>query len=90
MGAHRAGRAAVEQSSATASLASYQDNTLRHIGSPNYFRYGDWLDDDLQVGHGIGYPYFEPQSAADLNNPGAINPPNRLRWTRYMPSDKHQ
>ena len=22
--------------------------------------YGDFVDDDLQVGHGIGYPYFEP------------------------------
>ena len=67
-------------------LTSYQDNTLRHIGSPNYFRVGDWADDDLQVGHCIGYPYAE-LSGRDLLNPGQISPPNRLRWIRYMPSE---
>ena len=39
-------------------MVSYQDGTLRHIGSPNYFRVGAWVDDDLQVGHGIGYPFY--------------------------------
>ena len=67
-------------------LVSYQDGTLRHIGSSNYFRVGAFDDDDLQVGHGIGYPYRE-LSTSELNNPGAINPPNRLRWIRYMPSN---
>ena len=67
-------------------LTSYQDHSLRHIKSPNYFRVGDWVDDDLDVGHVIAYPYAE-LSGQDLNNPGAINPPNRLRIIRYMPSD---
>ena len=67
-------------------LVSYQDGTLRHIGSPNYFRVGDFVDDDLQVGHVIAYPYAE-LSASQTNNPGAINPPNRLRIIRYMPSE---
>ena len=67
-------------------LTSYQDGTLRHIGSPNYFRVGDFVDDDLQVGHVIAYPYAELSGTA-LNNPGAVNPPNRLRIIRYMPSE---
>ena len=67
-------------------LTSYADGTLRHIGSPNYFRVGDFVDDDLQVGHVIAYPYAELSGTA-LNNPGAVNPPNRLRIIRYMPSE---
>ena len=67
-------------------MVSYQDGTLRHIGSPNYFRVGDFVDDDLQVGHVIAYPYAE-LSASQSNNPGALRPPNRLRIIRYMPTE---
>ena len=69
-------------------LASYQDATLRHIGSPNYFRVGDFADDDLQVGHIIAYPHAElrPYSPS-WGNPGWIEPPNRLRIIRYMPTE---
>ena len=66
-------------------MTSYQDGTLRYIGSPNYFRVGDFVDDDLQVGHVIAYPYAE-LSVSQANNPGAIRPPNRLRIIRYMPT----
>ena len=67
-------------------MVSYQDGTLRHIGSPNYFRVGDFVDDDLQVGHVIAYPYAE-LSASQSNNPGALRPPNRLRIIRYMSTE---
>ena len=56
-------------------LVSYQDGTLRHIGSSNYFRVGDFVDDDLQVGHGIGYPFYQPDRPESLNNPALIHPP---------------
>ena len=48
---------------------------------------GDFVDDDMQVGHGIGYPFYQPDRPESLNNPALIHPPNRLRWVRYMPSE---
>ena len=39
------------------------------------------------MGHGIGYPFYQPDRPESLNNPALIHPPNRLRWIRYMPSE---
>ena len=83
----RIGRAVQQWSiKGTGVLVSYVGGILRHIDSSNYFRVGAFDDDDLQVGHVIAYPYPE-QTPQELNNPGAITPPNRLRIIRYMPAE---
>ena len=71
----------------TGVLVSYQGGMLRYVDSSNYFRVGDFADDDLQVGHVIAYPYYQPDRAEDLNNPTLVHPPNRIRVVRYAPAE---
>ena len=47
-----------------------QDGTLRHIGSVRITSgLGDFVDDDLQVGHVIAYPYAESERDGPESTP---------------------